>query len=177
MLKAYEKFVDEFWFYDPSEHADMPEAEYVTLAIFGETGEIAEKIKKYFRGDTKFTLNTEEISNEIGDVLYYLIKLSHVIDYTIDWKQVSDHIQDHKLKLSYTTLELCGKVGLLAASDTDSVMFMLTSINDRLFWALVWLGNFANSCDTSLMKASEANVAKLNSRRERGKMRGEGDNR
>lgn len=51
---------------------------YMTLGLAGETGEIAEKIKKIIRnheGDFS-KLDKEDMTKELGDVLWYLSALS-----------------------------------------------------------------------------------------------------
>lgn len=52
------------------------------LGLFGETGEIAEKVKKYGRDGNKIT--RIEIGKEIGDVLYYLTRISEYFDLTLE---------------------------------------------------------------------------------------------
>ena len=52
---------------------------YLALALAGESGEVAEKIKKFLRGDDGMTLTDERkenIKKELGDVLWYLARLS-----------------------------------------------------------------------------------------------------
>ncbi len=44
------------------------------LGLCGETGEIADKLKKHYRGDKKVT--REEIEKELGDVLYYVARIA-----------------------------------------------------------------------------------------------------
>ena len=46
-----------------------------TLGLIGEAGEVAEKIKKYLRDDTK--VSQKEIVKEIGDVVFYATALSN----------------------------------------------------------------------------------------------------
>ena len=46
-----------------------------TLGLVGEAGEVAEKIKKYLRDDTK--VSQKEIVKEIGDVIFYATALSN----------------------------------------------------------------------------------------------------
>jgi NTP pyrophosphatase (non-canonical NTP hydrolase) len=47
---------------------------YVTLGLAGESGEVAEKVKKLFRDDggKLSEEKREEIRNELGDVLWYV---------------------------------------------------------------------------------------------------------
>ncbi len=46
-----------------------------TLGLVGEAGEVAEKVKKYLRDDTK--VSQKEIVKEIGDVIFYATALSN----------------------------------------------------------------------------------------------------
>ncbi len=46
-----------------------------TLGLVGEAGEVAEKIKKYLRDDTK--VSQKEIIKELGDVLFYTTALAN----------------------------------------------------------------------------------------------------
>jgi len=55
---------------------------YLVLGLCGETGEVAEKLKKVIRdgrySDIKeIKFKKEEIKKELGDVLWYLASLSH----------------------------------------------------------------------------------------------------
>lgn len=56
---------------------------YITLGIAGESGEIAEKIKKIVRNDNGIVSdeNRESLKREIGDVLWYLSQLSRVLGF------------------------------------------------------------------------------------------------
>jgi NTP pyrophosphatase (non-canonical NTP hydrolase) len=55
---------------------------YMTLGMAGESGEIANKIKKVMRDGA--TLDTEDIKKEIGDVLWYCAGLCTVIGISLD---------------------------------------------------------------------------------------------
>lgn len=46
-----------------------------TLGLVGEAGEVAEKIKKLLRDDTRFT--GDDIIKELGDVVFYATALSN----------------------------------------------------------------------------------------------------
>lgn len=63
---------------------------YCTLALNGEAGEVAEKVKKCIRdSDGIFTIETKHnIALELGDVLWYLANLAHQVGYTL--QEVAD---------------------------------------------------------------------------------------
>lgn len=59
---------------------------YPTLAVNGEAGEIAEKVKKVLR-DNEGTFTKEAkiaIAKEIGDVLWYLANLANDLDISLE---------------------------------------------------------------------------------------------
>ena len=72
------------------ESAHFPEKEsafiYTALALMGEAGEVAEKIKKIWRDKNKLVdaSDREEIKKEIGDVLWYLSQLADQLDIDFD---------------------------------------------------------------------------------------------
>ena len=51
------------------------------LGLVGEAGEVAEKIKKQIRDETK--VSPSDIAREIGDVLFYATALAHIYGYTL----------------------------------------------------------------------------------------------
>lgn len=59
---------------------------YPTLGISGESGEVAEKVKKILR-DKEGKVNEEdkkEIAKELGDVLWYIAQLSSELGLNLD---------------------------------------------------------------------------------------------
>lgn len=76
---------------------------YPLLGLSGEFGEICEKVKKHIR-DGK-DLDKEDLTKEIGDVLWYLsavatdldIKLNDVVDYATKTYLPLDGIENHYL--------------------------------------------------------------------------------
>lgn len=63
-FEEYEKFAKSTAIY-PRENALI----YPTLGLCGESGEVAEKVKKFIRDGV---LDPDELHKEIGDVLWYL---------------------------------------------------------------------------------------------------------
>lgn len=59
---------------------------YPTLGLSGETGEIAEKVKKIIRDDHGVITDEkrDQIAKEAGDVLWYLSQLATEIDYSLE---------------------------------------------------------------------------------------------
>lgn len=59
---------------------------YLTLAINGEAGEVAEKVKKIWREKNKKISpeDKEEIKKELGDVLWYLGQLSQTLGFKLE---------------------------------------------------------------------------------------------
>jgi NTP pyrophosphatase (non-canonical NTP hydrolase) len=55
----------------------------VILGICGESGEIAEKIKKHYRGDTSLYLR-EEMTKELGDLLYYIARCADYMELNLE---------------------------------------------------------------------------------------------
>ena len=66
--------------------AGIPPLAYVALGLAGETGEVVEKIKKVLRNDggtISFEKRTD-LSNELGDVLWYLAQIATEIDVSLE---------------------------------------------------------------------------------------------
>jgi len=59
---------------------------YPTLGLCGESGEVAEKIKKIFRDDNGIVTNESKLKleKELGDVLWYVAQLATELDLSLD---------------------------------------------------------------------------------------------
>ena len=59
---------------------------YPVLGLVGESGEVAEKIKKVLRDDSGIIneIKREEIKKELGDVLWYLAQVATELDLSLD---------------------------------------------------------------------------------------------
>jgi len=81
-LNEYQQIADLTAGY-PNKGHNLP---YTTLGLCGESGEVAEKVKKLMRDD--FGVLTDErreaIANELGDVLWYLQATAMELGYTLE---------------------------------------------------------------------------------------------
>ena len=75
-FRDYQKKAVSFAIY-PATHKVL----YPTLGLCGETGEVAEKVKKQVRDGV---FNRHEVAKELGDVLWYLSNLANDIGYNLD---------------------------------------------------------------------------------------------
>jgi NTP pyrophosphatase (non-canonical NTP hydrolase) len=61
---------------------------YTALGLTGEAGEVANKVKKIYRGDfppgTSAGKIREDIVKELGDVLWYVAEMSSVLGVSLD---------------------------------------------------------------------------------------------
>ncbi len=62
-------------------HKDRDNLAYFALGVAGESGEVADKIKKIFRdkGGVMSTDDKKDVAKEMGDVLWYLSQLTQYI--------------------------------------------------------------------------------------------------
>lgn len=72
----YQELTEETAIY-PAEEA----IQYTTLGLVGESGEIAEKVKKWRREDDESYL--EDLEAELGDVLWYVARLADELDLSL----------------------------------------------------------------------------------------------
>jgi NTP pyrophosphatase (non-canonical NTP hydrolase) len=76
-LLDYDEFVDWMWFYRPDEHGGCPELSYTGNKLAGEAGEVCEKIGKAYRDNQGVIQDEDAFMKELGDVLFYIVRLSH----------------------------------------------------------------------------------------------------
>lgn len=75
-FEEYDEFVKSMKVY-PEQYAIV----YPTLGLAGEAGEIANKVKKWLRGDGE--LDRKDLAKELGDCLWYLTSTADDLGYTL----------------------------------------------------------------------------------------------
>ena len=67
--------------YVPDYQHYMPNVLYAAIGMCGEAGEVSELIKKYaYHG---YTIDTEHLARELGDVLWYVTYMAHLFGYPL----------------------------------------------------------------------------------------------
>lgn len=59
---------------------------YLSLALAGEAGEVANCVKKIMRGDVSYSEYKQEVIEEVVDVFIYVMKLSYQMDFDLGKK-------------------------------------------------------------------------------------------
>lgn len=101
-IQKYEDFVDKYLVVGGN--SNLAE---VSLGLAGETGEVVEHIKKYYRGPNK--INKEALTLELGDLLFYLVGVAHYFDITLEdvaYNNVKKLTKRHKKKSEGAASEL-----------------------------------------------------------------------
>ena len=86
-IKDYQRFTKTTAIYPFSNSSLVQEALYLGLGLSGESGEVAELIKKQWRDN--IYLDKDKFKKELGDVLWYISQLCNWAE--LDLQEVIDH--------------------------------------------------------------------------------------
>lgn len=163
---------------------------YPALGLVGECGEIADKIKKTIRGDGVTPKSIEAIGKELGDCCWYLANICCDVD--LDLGMIDSMSGAHmiaglkKLNLPQLVLRMCRLASLVAEvleqwhylyDNRPSERCRFIGFPRNLSEIISCIKEIASRHDFTLEEIYTANIEKLTSRKERGKLRGSGDDR
>jgi NTP pyrophosphatase (non-canonical NTP hydrolase) len=156
---------------------------YPALGLAGEAGELANKLKKTLRGDSKLADKLDDLRAELGDVCWYIAGLASdcgIILETVCVRAAAQKKPEGDLySLSLKLLGQCGMVASLAdgyrsngANDLQR-QFIEARLQDIV--AIVTV--MAEMMGTTFEKVCADNAAKLANRKQNGTLQGDGDKR
>ena len=85
-LKAFSAWVEHIWGYGKYSRKSWRNDYIMAMGLAGECGEVLELLKKHARDPKKNILDKEKLKEEMGDVLYYIVKLAN--RYEIPLKEI-----------------------------------------------------------------------------------------
>lgn len=134
--------------------------EYLSLGLWGEVGELASLVAKSIRDETE--LDKTAVAKELGDVMWFLASSA---SYSGNGEEFASLANDADLQDDF--------VNSYAATE-DFISMLIAADLPGIFNAM---GELAYSVGYTLDEVLEMNLAKLQSRRDRGKITGSGDDR
>jgi NTP pyrophosphatase (non-canonical NTP hydrolase) len=96
LMRQYQEVINEASFYPEANTGSFGAILYGTLALNGEAGEIAEKVKKIWRdkGEAFTTEDAFDILLELGDCLFYITRIATELGFTLE-----DVLMENKVKI------------------------------------------------------------------------------
>ena len=140
---------------------------YLTLGLIGEIGEVAEKIKKVIRDEKGvFTKEKKEsIKKELGDVFWYFSMLCYV-------NKVEHELANREEKIDFSKFDLGSMVLILTTVACD---FLTIKLQGNTFNYVI--NDICGKLGFTIQDVMHTNIRKLNDRKLRGKIGGNGDDR
>jgi hypothetical protein len=140
------------------EHSREQHLRNAALGLFGESGEIADAIKKAeFQGHV---LDVEHLKKEAGDVLWYVALLAHQTHTHLSWPEPPEWVDAVFNPVDFS-LDVAQ---LVYAIRRDEDVFD-AEVQRRAFWeVLSHLWDFARVYGTTLPEIAAMNIAKLERR-------------
>lgn len=148
---------------------------YPTLGLAGECAEVFDKVHFDAQGD--------EIVKELGDVMWYVANVSTELNVVDTLETCEPSFIGSELDVCTFMVISCGRIceavkktmrdttdGVMPEKKLETVMFELNQI-------IMYVGIIAEMYDSSIDAVCQINIDKLFSRKERGVLTGDGDNR
>ena len=165
---------------------------YPTLGLCGEAGEVSEKVKKLIRDDNgKMTPDrAAAIGKELGDCCWYLANICCDIDLELEMihamcgYSIKQHIRILTLPqlvihLHHHATLVAGALEILYYEYGGDIRHVnrFPEITNSLSNAIVCIKEIAHRCNSTLEEICAANIEKLSIRKQKGTLKGSGDNR
>ena len=203
-FSAYQRFTRTTAIYPGADGyggASLPALRYLGLGLVGESGEIADKVKKIIRDNDSDidTAHKDALLKEAGDVLWYTARLADHLDTTIgavvgnpnldSFDAYQGRVVDESRalthpdlagtvdELNYLALLLCSQSGAVAVRISASMIGGIPLSADLLSPVLHTLTCVVSNLGGVLGDVASDNVRKLSSRKDRDVLAGSGDNR
>ena len=83
--REYDEFTESMWMNNADDY--RRQVSIATLGLAGESGEAAEKVKKYLRGDYDLLSNgpsVDELLYELGDIAFYISTMARLLDSSLE---------------------------------------------------------------------------------------------
>jgi hypothetical protein len=155
---------------------------YPALGLCGESGELCEKLKKIQR-DKGGIISEEDktlLLKEVGDVCWYLAAIYSELRMQLpDTDLIIEDEEGQRPSIPILCLWVSVSSGVIAsdASPYSGLPINTLSIIETTGILIVSLAGICQSLGSNLPVVLEANIAKLQSRQERGVLQGSGDTR
>ena len=158
--------------------------QYCTLGLCGESGEVAEKIRKLTLHEDSYV----QLKRELGDVMWYFSQLCRILSLDIEdiiSRGVQERQIDHSDRLSDCSLDLCSSCGSVAETVKKIIRDNNGEINDdrkkkidsSLVLVIKNMMSICHNINTELLEVCAMNIKKLYDRKDRNVLNGSGDNR
>ncbi len=161
---------------------------YPFLGLMGEIGEVSEKLKKMIRDDEGILTDQrrDKICKEIGDVLWYVSAMCLEFDFKLenlarDSESITD---DHTYNVYQEIIETQVSMGIIAMNVNDCIAENCqkscdhtTPVYSCLKRIFFHIRNICEQLDLDILFVASENIDKLLSRKKRGVLGGDGDNR
>jgi NTP pyrophosphatase (non-canonical NTP hydrolase) len=156
---------------------------YTALGLVGETGVIANKVKKIIRGDVTLDQRRDDLKAELGDVLWYVSGLAS--DLGLELRDIAAGAMSQGTvtgDLYSMVLKLNGRAGKIAEIADDWKVHGVCEhrriiINEHLWHVINIATAIAVLLGTTLEEVCHDNIKKLFARKEAGTIKGDGDKR
>lgn len=152
---------------------------YPLLGMIGECGEVAEKIKKIIRDEDNAITETkkDDIKMELGDLLWYCANICCETNENMatiyELKELGLFDSLEKMDLPELVMRINARIGCIV-SFINREQLMHQSAMSGILSCIEQIGKM---CGYTLSDICDANISKLQSRKNRNKIKGDGDNR